>query len=119
MRIYSWKNLPAAIIVLMGRLNDRYSQCMGQIRTLRSAFETRVNGTLGVAVHVAPWMIRHAPSLVNWLHVGKYGNTPYSRVRGKRFSREIHEFGERILYLIPESVGTNKYDPRWEHGIWL
>lgn len=70
-------------------------------------------------MHVAAWMIRHAPSLINGFRVGRDGHTPYSRVRGNRFSREIQEFGESMLYLLPESVGTHKYDSRWERGIWL
>lgn len=91
----------------------------GHIRTLRSALYIRVSGKIGVAMHVAAWMIRHASCLINGFHVGRYGHTPYSRVNGKRFCREIQELGERLLYLIPESVGTCKYDSRWEHGIWL
>ena len=37
-------------------------------------------------------------------------------MKGKCFNREVPEFGEKVLYLKPESLGVNKLDSRWEPG---
>ena len=31
----------------------------------------------------------------------------------------MREFGEQVLYLKPGSAGNNKFDARWERGIFL
>ena len=41
------------------------------------------------------------------------------RVKGRRFNREIPEFGERAMYLKPASAGRDKLDSRWEAGHFL
>ena len=51
--------------------------------------------------------------------MGKGGKTAYERWKGKRFKVPMAEFGERVLYLKPKSKGKDKYESRWEEGIWL
>ena len=47
------------------------------------------------------------------------GRTNYQRRKGKKFGGSIVEFGESIMFLRSKSVGKDKYDSRWENGIWL
>ena len=60
----------------------------------------------------------YAAMLINICLVGDDGRTPYERRKGRRFKRELPEFGECIRYLKPESVGKDKADSRWESGIY-
>ena len=47
------------------------------------------------------------------------GRTAHYRWKGRDFKREIAEFGERVFYLKLDSAGKNKYDVRWNEGIFL
>jgi hypothetical protein len=56
--------------------------------------------------------------LLNICVVGDDGRTAYERRKGRKFKRQLPEFGECIRYLRPESVGVDKADPRWEEGVF-
>lgn len=49
---------------------------------------------------------------------GKMG-TPYERLKGKKFDKEVAELGECVWWLKPKSAGKDKFESRWESGIWL
>ena len=66
-----------------------------------------------------PWLVRHAGWIRNRFVVKSDGRTAYERWKGKKFNKELVEFGERVMYLKPGTQGTNKFDVRWESGIWL
>ena len=42
-----------------------------------------------------------------------------TRIKGKRFKREVCEFAECVFYLKPKSKGKDKLESRWGTGIWL
>ena len=63
------------------------------------------------------WLIRHASAMMDRMHVQPNGKTSYEYVKGKRYKREVIEFGERGHYSKPESVGKDKFHTRWEIGI--
>ena len=50
--------------------------------------------------------------LVNIGLRGEDGRSAWERVKGRTFNREIPEFGERVMYLKPASVGKDKLDSR-------
>ena len=64
-------------------------------------------------------MIRHAARLSNIRQRSPDGRSAWERVYGRRFNREIFEFGERGMYLKPGSVGKDKLEPRWENGHFI
>ena len=47
------------------------------------------------------------------------GTTASQIWRGWRFDRESTDFGENVWYLEPGSRGEDKFEPRWDEGIWL
>ena len=47
------------------------------------------------------------------------GKTAHERMRGRKFRRDIAEFGERILYIRSDSVGKDKFNSRWEPGVFI
>eukprot|EP00969_Alexandrium_andersonii_P154413 6825617-Alexandrium_andersonii.AAC.1 len=66
-----------------------------------------------------PWMIRHAGTLISRCRTGTDGKTAYGRIKGHECVREHLEFGERVMYLRPQSAGMHKADPIWDIGVWL
>ena len=61
----------------------------------------------------------YAAMLLNICLVGEDGQTAYERRRGKKFKRELPEFGESIWYLRPGTAGKEKLDERWGDGVYL
>ncbi len=47
------------------------------------------------------------------------GLTAYRRWKAREFTRPVAEFGESVMYLAAASVGKDKFDVRWEDGVWL
>ena len=56
--------------------------------------------------------MRHAAMLANIGQRGDDGRTAWERVKGRKVNREAPEFGERIMYLKPSSLGKDKFDSR-------
>ena len=47
------------------------------------------------------------------------GFTAYRRWKGRTFGREVAEIGESVWYMKPGIKGKDKFERRWEEGIWL
>jgi hypothetical protein len=57
--------------------------------------------------------------LINRYKVGADGKTPRQRLKGKKFTKAVAEFGENVMYLKPKSRGVDKLNTRWGEGVWL
>ena len=90
-----------------------------QIRTLKSALESRLGKEVSAEHPALPWLIMHAANLLNRYHKGQDGCTAYRRLKGKDFEQGVAEFGEEIWYMPPGIVGKDKLDVRWKEGVWL
>ena len=86
----------------------------GQARTMKMALEARISEKILETSDLIPWLIRHAAMLADVGQRGGDGRTAWERANGRRLSREAPEFGERIVYLKPSSLGTDQLDSRWE-----
>jgi hypothetical protein len=51
--------------------------------------------------------------------VYKDGKTAFENWKNRKFKGQYREFGEGVLYLRPNSKGKDKFDNRWETGVWL
>ena len=91
----------------------------GQARTFKLALEARIGKKLEESSVVLPWLVRHSAMTLNIGQRGEDGRSAWERVKGKCFNREVPEFGEKELYLKPESLGVNKLDSRWEPGHFM
>ena len=60
-------------------------------------------------------MIRHASQCINRYQARKDGKTAYERMKGKKFTRDVAEFGECVWYYIPGIKGKQKMQqaPGW------
>ena len=99
---------------------ERYMQtAQRQVRTLKTVIESRYQMKIGESHNVLPWLIMYAAMLINLCSVGEDGKTAYKRRRGKRFKREVPEFGGSIWYIRLGSAGKDKLDERWGDGVYL
>ena len=53
----------------------------GQVRTMISALEEKLNSKINGTDTVIPWLILHAGTILNVFTVGKEGKTPHERLR--------------------------------------
>eukprot|EP00971_Amphidinium_carterae_P347951 6490241-Amphidinium_carterae.3 len=89
----------------------------GVTRTLLHAVATMHGAETIPARHaLAPWAVRHAGVSMTLAQVGPDGRTAYERMWGKKSSRLVIPFAERVMYHIP---GPSRAEPRWEHGLFL
>ena len=91
----------------------------GQFRVMKCGFESRI-GTKLVGTHpLVPWLLIHAADTLNRYVKGEDGRTAYQRVKGRAFRTPVTEWGECVLYCRLASAGENKFDYRWDEGVWL
>ena len=81
--------------------------------------EARCGSKIDQANPCAIWLVGYLADLIKRYKVGSDGKTSWERVRGKKFKSALVEIGENIRYIRPESVGKNKWEVRWEEGIFI
>ena len=57
--------------------------------------------------------------LLNIGQRGQDGRSAWERVKGRRFNRELPGFGERVMYLKPNSLGKDKLEARWGNCVFF
>ena len=91
----------------------------GQTRTLKDALKARYTTEVKPDDHIIPRMVMHAGPLISRYHKGHDGLTAFWRLREKKFRVDVCEFGECVWCMKIGSVGTDKFDRKWEEGVWL
>ena len=65
-------------------------------------------------------MVARASSLKNKCVFDTDGKTSHEICRGRKFNRQMPEFGDCAMYLkTPAHKGREKLEPRWESGVFL
>ena len=105
--------------------NGRVERCIrsigGQIRTLKDALEFKIKTIIPATHPIMAWIVQWAAFTHNKCQVGRDGATPYERLKKKKFTRPIVQFGEKVLYKeIRESANKKeKLDVMWLRGVWI
>ena len=102
-----------------GVIENTVQQVQGQFRTIKDALESRIGKRIGGDSVLVPWMVIHAARTINRYHLAEDGKTNYEGWKRKQFRREVAGFGEAVMYLKPGTKGKDKFNSRWEKGIWL
>ena len=102
-----------------GEIENAVRQVQGMTRTIKSGLEEKIEKKIERNSPIIPWMVRHAAASINRYQIGKDGKTAHRRLRGKEFNRMIAEFGECVWYLKAKTLGKDKYESRWDDGVWL
>ena len=102
-----------------GDVENSVNNIKGQFRTMKDALDTRYNKRWSGEHPAMPWLGQHAADKRNRTRVGADGKTAYRRWKGKSFNKPIAEFGENVWYLKLASAGKDKFNSRWEEGIYM
>lgn len=103
-----------------GAVEGAIKLVQGMYRTLKMALEARYQSTVEHDHMSLPWLLRHAANTYNRFQVGSDGKANYERLRGRKFHKEVCEFGECLWSLKLQSVGVQKWTgSRWGSGVWL
>ena len=91
-----------------------------QVRVLRAGLQGRLDMVIRTSHPMLTWLVQHAADCLSKYQVGEDGKTAYERLKGKKFSRAVVEFGEKIHYK-KNSKGhkDNKLDVKWGEGYFL
>ena len=84
----------------------------GQIRTLRSAIEARISQNIFPGGAMFAWLVVHAANLINMSEVGEDGRTPYQRLKGRKLTSNMIEFGDCVHSLRPKHLDNGKAEIR-------
>ena len=76
-----------------GDVESSVSAIGGQVRTMRAALQDRLGVSLDHRDCATKWLIDYAGVLLTRFQVGEDGRTAFERVRGRRFKKELVEFG--------------------------
>ena len=101
-----------------GRAERAVQTIEDQLRTLKSAIESRTNSRIPSDHPVMRWLVEHSASLLNRFKVHGDGNTAYQALHGKRCSDKVVEFGEQVLFSVPKKL-RSKLCLRWRIGTYL
>ena len=67
---------------------------------------------------ILAWLIEHSAYVLNKYGPGRDGKSPYELLHGKQTTERAVEFGEKILWFVPNSMRA-KLDAEWRYGIYL
>ena len=101
-----------------GHAEKSVGDFVSQLRTLKTALESRLKARISSSHPVTHWLIEHTAYVLNKFALGPDGRTPYGRLHGREGKERMCEFGERIMWYVPKKVRA-KLDQRWRYGIFL
>ena len=92
-----------------------------QTRTRLSQLETKCGKKIDRSGPAMQWLVRWAAMLVSKFQVGEDGKTAFERIRGRKCTAPIAEFGERVWFKeLEDGRGERaKIESKWHEGIWM
>ena len=101
-----------------GEVERAIREIQGQIRTMKIALESRTGKIIDPTSNILPWMVTQAAALLSRIQTGADGRTAYERWKGRKYTRQLIEFGEEILVRMNDKL-TDKMEARWKNAIFL
>ena len=103
-----------------GPIENAIGRIEGVARTLRSALEDHYKVRIPARHPVLCWLLDYAGALITRFNRGEDGMTPYERSVGKKWSIQLPEFGECVLFkpLKGEHQGS-KMEALFLPGLYL
>ena len=74
-------------------------EVQAQARVLKSHLKERLKRQLDWSEPLATWLVRHSANCLSRYRIQADGKTPDQRRTGKRWRRQVVEFGEEAAYL--------------------
>jgi hypothetical protein len=89
-----------------------------QLRTLKSALDSRLKQKVPVNHPLMNWLVEHTANVINRYAVTADGTTPYQALHGKRSTLRVVEFAEQVFFYVPKKLRA-KLSRRWQLGTYL
>ena len=102
-----------------GSVERFHRALMGQVRTLRAQLEANYDISITSQHPIMPWLVRHSAYLLNRFATHADGNTSFYRRWSKEHRTPQCEFGETVLYQLPNVKDLPKLENRFLPAIWL
>ena len=87
-----------------GEIENCIKELEKQIRILKLGLEQKMQLVLKDDHLLMSWIPEYAGFLLSRFQVAADGKTPYERIKGKSYRRELVDFGERVMFM-PVSHG--------------
>ena len=102
----------------MATLREPFKQ--SKVKSGRCALDSKYKPEFSENHILIPWLVSYASSVVNKFTIDTGGKTAHERCRGRKFNRQLPEFGECVMFhkTLSKKHGE-KLMPRWESGIYL
>ena len=92
-----------------GRVENEIKKVRNMVKTILSSLESRWGIRVARDHPVYPWVFEWAADLMTrYAHVGNLGKTAVQLTRGSKSSRNIAQFGEKILYNPLKLSGNHR-----------
>ena len=111
---------PAYSSQSQGSVERFHRTLMGQVTTLRAQLEANYDISI-TSQHpiIMPWLVWHSAYLLNRYATQAHGNTSFYRRWSKEHRTPLREFGETVLYQLPNVKDLPKLESRFLPAIWL
>ena len=110
---------PAYSSQSQGSVERFHRTLMGQVRTMKAQLEANYDISITSQHPIMPWLVRHAVYLLNRYATHADGNTSFYRRWNKEHRTPLCEFGETVLYQLPNVKDLPKLENRFLPAIWL
>lgn len=90
---------------------------IGQLRTLKTALESRMKARLSCSHPVMQWLIEHTAYVLASLPLGATVRLRMVVSRGVKAENACADFGERIMWYMPTKM-RSKFNQRWRYGFF-
>ena len=88
--------------------NDRAKSAVqtiqDQLRTLKSALESRIDTRVPSDRPVMRWLVRHSANVLDLFKVHGDGNTAYQSLHGSKCSDKVVEPGDQVFFSSPKKL---------------
>ena len=91
------RNPPAYDPQANGPCEKAVQDVTAQLRTIKIGLEARLNTVIHEDLPIVQWALEYAVFCINKFSVGKDGMTPHERLTGRKWRRQVVEFGETVL----------------------
>lgn len=92
----------------------------GLCRTIKLALEDHIGGRIDCSHPIITFLVPHTADLLTKIMIGKDGRTAYERIKKKKYSGELVEFGCGVHCLVPvDKLEGGNMTERWVEGCWV
>ena len=95
-----------------------------QVRTLKAHLEYNLKIKFDPEDAILQWLAKWAGTMLNRYLVGRDGRTAYKRMRTRRCTALVAQFGEAVVFKMLKQERASwgdevEHHGRWAKGIWI